>query len=76
MEEVRKHNVYTIVPEEECWNVTGQKPIGTKWVDVNKGDKVNPVYRSRLVAKEIKTDKRNYLFAVTPPLEGKNLLFS
>ena len=63
-----------IVPLEECWSVTGQKPIATKWVDVNKGDKVNPKYRSRLVAK-IKTDKRNYLFAATPPLEGKKLLF-
>ena len=71
-----KQDVYTVVPEAECWEVTGRGPIGTKWVDVNKGDKVNPEYRSRLVAKEIKTDKRNDLFAATPPLEGKKLLFS
>ena len=73
MEEIRKHGVYVKVPIEECWRETGKKPIGTKWVDVNKGDSVHPEYRSRLVAKEIKTDKRMDLFAATPPLEGKKL---
>ena len=33
-------------------------------------------YRSRLVAKEIKTDKREDLFAATPALEATKLLFS
>ena len=42
----------------------------------NKGDSLNPEYRSRLVAKEIKKDKREDLFAATPPLEAKKLLFS
>ena len=51
-------------------------PIGVRWVDVNKGDKDNPEYRSRLVAKEIKRDKRGDLFAATPPLEAKKMLFS
>ena len=37
---------------------------------------MNPEYKSRLVAKEIKTDKRIDLFAATPPLEGKKLLFT
>ena len=32
------------------------------WVDINKGDKANPEYRSRLVAKGIKTNKRDDLF--------------
>lgn len=31
---------------------------------------------SGVVAKEIKTDKRDDLFAATPPLEAKKLLFS
>ncbi len=45
-------------------------------MDTNKGDKENPEYRCRLVAKEIKWDKREDLFAATPPLEAKKVLFS
>ena len=44
-------------------------------MDINKGDEVHPEYRSRLVAQEINTDTREYLFAATPPLEAKKLLF-
>ena len=33
-------------------NQSGGKIIGTRWIDVNKGDEKNPVYRSRLVGKE------------------------
>ena len=47
-----------------------------KWVDVNKGDKVHPNYRSRIVAKEFNVGKREDLFAATPPLEAKKMLFS
>ena len=45
-------------------------------MDVNKGDETNPEYRSRLVAKEINTSRREDLFAATPPLEAKKILFS
>ena len=76
MEELYKHEVYEKVPIKECWDMTGKAPIGTKWVDINKGDSVHPEYRSRLVAKEIKTDKRLDLFAATPPLEAKNMLLA
>lgn len=76
MVEVRKHTLYTKVPVEEAMRVTGKRPIGTRWVDINKGDAVNPKYRSRLVAKEIKKNKREDLFAATPPLEAKKALFS
>ncbi len=76
MEEFRKHGVYVKVPISQCVNRTGKGPIGVRWVDVNKGDKINPEYRSRLVAKEIKIDKREDLFAATPPLEAKKMLFS
>ena len=76
MEEVRKHDLYDIVDESECWRYTGADPIGTRWVDINKGDNVNPEYRSRLVAQEIKRDKREDLFAATPPLEALNILIS
>ena len=76
MEEVRKHEVYVKVPLSECYDKTGAPPIGTRWVDVNKGDTIHPEYRSRLVAQEIKTDKREDLFAATPPLEAKKLLMA
>jgi hypothetical protein len=76
LEEFRKQGVYTKVPIKECWDVTGKKPIGVRWVDINKGDKVHPDYRSRSVAKEIKISKREDLFAATPPLEAKKALFS
>ena len=64
------------MPLEECWANTGKEPIGTRWVDINKGDESNPDYRSRLVAQEINDSKREDLFAATPPLEAKKLLFS
>ncbi len=47
-----------------------------KCVDTNKGDKEKPEYRRRLVAKEIKKDRRKDLFAATSPLEAKKMLFS
>jgi hypothetical protein len=76
MLEFVKHGVYIKVPIQECMRRTGKKPIGVRWVDINKGDKAKPDYRSRLVAKEINTHKREDLFAATPPLEAKKILFS
>ena len=43
---------------------------------MNKGDDINPEYRSRLLVQEIKNDKREDLFAATPPLEAKKILLS
>jgi hypothetical protein len=76
MVEFRKHNVYTKVPLAQCWAQTGKKPIEVCWVDINKGDEKNPKYRSRLVAKELDLDRRDDLFAATPPVEAKKLLLS
>lgn len=75
IEEFKKHNVYTKVPDHEAWQVTKKGPIGVRWVDVNKGDRVHPEYRSRLVEKEIKRSVNLDLFAATPPWEAKKLLF-
>ncbi len=74
METFRQHGVYVKVPIEECWKETGKEPVGVKWVDTNKGDTKKPEYRCKLVAKEIKKDKREDLFAATPPLEAKRIL--
>ena len=76
MDEFRKHKVYRKVAIKECWDVTGKAPIKIRWVDINKGDKVHPEYRSRLVAKDFKNDKNMDLFAATPPLEALKLLLS
>ncbi|MFM7858806.1 MAG: hypothetical protein ACKO96_44505 [Flammeovirgaceae bacterium] len=43
---------------------------------MNKGDDEHLEYRSRFVAKEMKHDKREYLFAAAPPLEALNILLS
>ena len=48
--EVHRMGVYIEVSLEECIRETGKAPVGTRWVDVNKGDAKNPKVRSRLVA--------------------------
>ena len=68
--------VYEYAKISECWELTGKQPIGTRWIDVNKGDSLKPNYRSRLVAKEYKVDVRPDLFAATPPTECLRLLFA
>ena len=56
---------------------TGRGPVGGRWVDVNKGDSENPNYRSRYVGREFNCgDKRDDLFAATPPLEALKMLLS
>ena len=54
MEQFMKHEVYEKVREDVCWAVTGKAPIGSRWIDINKGDDSNPDYRSRLVAQQVK----------------------
>ena len=52
------------------------KIISTKWLDVNKGDEEANNYRARLVGREIAHDKRDDLFAATPPLESLRMILS
>ena len=66
--------VYEKVPISEAYEKTGKAPILTRWIDINKGDKKKPLYRSRLVAKEFNTGARPDLFAATPPTECLKLL--
>ena len=68
--------MYEKVKEEECWEKTGRAPIRVRYLDINRGDEKNKEYRSRFVVQEIKRDNREDLFAATPPLEAKKLLFS
>jgi hypothetical protein len=68
--------VWERAPIANCWRDTGKAPIGSKWVDVNKGDATKPLIRSRFVVKEIATYKTDDFFAATPPLEAFRLLLS
>ena len=52
------------------------KVIRTKWLDVNKGDETNPNIWARLVGCEVAKEKRDDLFAATPPLECFKLVTS
>eukprot|EP00973_Karenia_brevis_P069778 9700770-Karenia_brevis.AAC.1 len=52
------------------------KIVGTRWIDVNKGDKGSPMLRSRLVGQEFRDGADDSLFASTPPLEAMRLLVS
>jgi hypothetical protein len=75
---MKKLGLYDIVPIEECIANTGKMPISTKWVRVNKGTAEQPDVRCRLVARDFKPrgeKDRADLFASTPPLEAKKLLF-
>ena len=74
--EIHKHQVYVKVPIQEAWERIGKAPIKTRWIDINKGDKVHPEFRSRWVAKDFKNRDRPELFAATPPLEALKGLIS
>jgi hypothetical protein len=67
--------VYDRVPRSEQAQ-TGGKIIGTKWIDVNKGDLDRPNIRCRLVGKEFRTTPDDALYASTPPLEALRLIVS
>ena len=54
----------------------GCKVITTNCVDTNKGDTSRPNYRSRLVGREVKYDKRLDLFSAAPPLETLKFMCS
>ena len=77
-----KLDVMTEVPLEQCWLETNAKPVGPKWVDINKGDDARVELRARLVAMELKSQQvragisRDDVFSATPPLEAVRLLLS
>ena len=56
--------------------LTGKRPIPVKWVITNKGDDVEPNYRARLVAMEIRRPGEDPIFAPTPPMESLRTVLS
>ena len=73
---VRKMKLHTEVPKAECLKEIWKNPITVRWVDLNTGDVDQPGSRSRLVATEINTYKRDDLFAATPPLEALKVILA
>ena len=67
IEYVRTMKLYTKVPISECLSKTKKQPIAVRWIDVNKQDVNNPLYRSRLVGKEFNTVSYTHLTLPTTP---------
>ena len=76
IEYIHKIYFYTKVFISQCHQRTNKGSISVRWIDINKGDVERPNYRSRLVAREINTYKRDDLFAATLPLEAMKLILS
>jgi hypothetical protein len=76
IEYAERYNVWTVVPVSEAYEVSGKAPIGTRWIDINKGDVERPAYRSRLVVQEVRQSNIEAIFAATPPLESVRMLLS
>ena len=74
---LRDLGVYEKVDEKEAIEKYGITPIDTKWIDTDKafeGEKLQ--IRSRICAREFKSDDRPYLYAGTPPLEALKAIIS
>ena len=74
----RSMGVYEKVPVARAIEETGRKPIAVRWIDINKGYRECPVYRSRLVANEFRKSAQQdpELFAATPPSECLKMCLS
>ena len=76
IEYVHETKLYNKVPISEAYQQTDKSPLAARWIDINKGDVDHPNYRSRLVAREINTSKKDDLFAATPPLGALKIVLS
>lgn len=70
-----KRGVSDVVPRSHQLT-TGGKIIGTRWVEVNKGDADVPDCRSRFVGREFNIGRDDNLYAATPPLEALRWVLS
>ena len=62
---IEDKKVWRKMPRKEAIR-RGIKVVDVRWIDINKGDTKNPLYRSRLVAKEFNDGKDDSLYAGTP----------
>ena len=75
VEYIRDKKVYEKIPRHLAVQ-NGWKIIKTRWIDINKGDQKDPLYRSRFVGKEFNDGANPEMFAATPPLEALKILIS
>ena len=74
---LRDLGVYEKVDEKEALKKYGVTPIDTKWIDTDKAFEGEPMQiRSRICAREFKSDDRPDLYAGTPPLEALKAILS
>ena len=66
---VRDMKVRKEIPRRQA-QARGMTTIKTRWIDINKGDDTNLIYRSRLVGNEFNNETIEGIFAGTPPLEA------
>ena len=77
LEYLRDLGVYEKVDEKEAVEKYGVTPVDTKWVDTDKALEEEPMQiRSRMCAREFKSDDRPDLCAWTPPLEALKAIIS
>ena len=69
----KSKRVWRVVPRHRA---RGQRVVGTRWVNSNKGDHEHPEIRCRLVAQEVKTYESDEFFAATPLTESLKLIIS
>ena len=78
IEWLRTRGIWEKVPVKQCLAETGKKPISVRWVDTNKGDDENELYRSRLVVLELRKKNTTLtaaeLFSAMPPNEAMKAL--
>ena len=71
--EIYRRKVRTEKPVADCLRDTGKPPIPVRWVPTNKGDRLHPNVRFRLVAKHMEAQyggkEMGDLFAAMPPFE-------
>ena len=74
---LRDLGVYEKVDEKEAVEKYGITPVDTKWVHTDKAFEEEPQQiRSRMCAREFKSDDRLDLYAGTPPLEALKAIIS
>ena len=77
LKHLRDLGVYEKIDENEAAAKYGITPVDTKWVDTVKAFEGEPMQiRSRIVAREFKSEDRPDLYAGTPPLEALKAIIS
>ena len=69
-------DVWKMEPIANAKKYTGKPPISVRWVHTNKGDDVTPDMRARLVAREIRHNGDEAIFAPSPPFETLRTVLS